>query len=111
MKKVVKSRRGSNASVTSSTSSFDESGRSSFNTSFDKDSITNLIPYYSNKNKRNDNDDDVESHVATLEKLAKPTDYVPPKERPLELQGLNYIVHRLPDRKFFCPINCPFGVS
>ncbi|XP_063697140.1 glycogen synthase kinase-3 beta-like isoform X2 [Culicoides brevitarsis] len=98
VKKVVKSRRGSNASATSTTSSFDESG-SSFNASFDKDSITNMIPYYSNKNKRNDNDDDVESHVATLEKLAKPSDYVPPKERPLDLHGHNYIVHRLPERK------------
>lgn len=100
VKKVVKSRRGSSASVTSS---IDESG-SSFNTSFDLDSITNMIPYYSNNNNRND--DDVESHVATLEKLAKPTDYVPPKERPLQLSGLNYIVHRLPESK--CSFVCSF---
>lgn len=93
VKKVVKSRRGSSASVTSS---IDESG--SKRGSFDVDSITDLIPYYSNKNNRNDNDD-VESHVATLEKLAKPSDYVPPKERPLQLTGLNYIVHRLPESK------------
>lgn len=65
-----------------------------------------MIPYYSNKNNLNDTDE-VESHVATLAKLAKPTDYVPPKERPLELQGLNYIVHRLPDRKFFRVVSRP----
>lgn len=47
----------------------------------------------------NKNDEKVAQHVATLAKLAKPSDYKPPKAQPVELDGLNYIVHRLPNRK------------
>lgn len=41
----------------------------------------------------------VDPNVATLAKLQKPTDYKPPKAQPLDLAGLHFIVHRLPDSK------------
>lgn len=44
-------------------------------------------------------DEKVDKNVATLAKLAKPTDYKPPKAQPLELAGLHFIVHRLDDCK------------
>lgn len=90
VKKIIKSRRGSNSSITSS---FDETGSTSTTTT---DNNSRRNSFY-----RQDSDENVENHVATLSKLAKPTDYVPPehKERPVKLSGLNYIVHRLPQSK------------
>lgn len=41
-------------------------------------------------------DEHLGKHVATLAKLAKPSDYKPPKPEPCEFDGLNFIVHRLP---------------